>query len=72
MTLLEQLDQARAEEARLLEARKAAWDPDRGNVSMVYNFYNPINYHWAHKAWAEARDRVAALEKKLAEQEAAA
>lgn len=71
MTLREELDHWRLEEKRLAEARKAAWDPDRGNVSMVYNFYNPINYHWAHVAWAAARDRVAALEKKLSAEEAA-
>ena len=71
MTLREQLDAAIAEEQRLAEARSKAWDLDPGNNGIVHNFYGPMGFHTAFKAWAAARDRVRELEKKLAEQEAA-
>lgn len=72
MTLHEQLALARANEQRLAEARAKAWDLDPGNLGMVHNFYGPYGYHEAFKAWVAAKETVAALEKKLAEQEVAA
>lgn len=71
MTVREELAHWRAEEARLAEARKAAWDLDPGNLGIVHNFYGPYGFHTAFKAWAEARDRVRALETKLGAEEAA-
>lgn len=71
MTLREELDHWRAEEARLAECRRQAWDLDPGNLGIVHNYYGPMGFHVAFKAWATARDRVRELEKKLAEQEAA-
>ena len=72
MTLPEELDHWRAEEGRLAECRRKAWDLDPGNIGLAHQVYGPYGYHVAFKAWAEARDRVRALEKKLVEQEAAA
>lgn len=71
MTLREELALARANEEYLAECRRKAWDLDPGNLGIVHNFYGPMGFHVAFKAWAEARDRVRELEKKLAEQEAA-
>jgi hypothetical protein len=71
MTLREELDHWRAEEARLAVARKAAWEKDPGNLNIGHNFYGPMGYHTAFKAWAVARDRVKELEAALTKAEAA-
>jgi hypothetical protein len=71
MTLREQLDAAIAEEARLLEERKAAYDRDPGNTGIVHNIQQAWGYHHAFNAWNEARQKRVALEFKWAMSEEA-
>lgn len=71
MTLRAELDAAIAEEQRLAECRRKAWDLDPGNNGIVHNYYGPMGFHVAFKAWQAARDKVRELEAKLAAQEAA-
>lgn len=71
MTLREELDAAIAEEARLADEKRKAWDLDPGNNGIVHNYYGPMGYHTAFQAWNEARQRRVALEFKWAMSEEA-
>lgn len=71
MNLLVELERARAEEARLAEERKAAWERDPGNNGIIHTFLNAHGYHTAFLAWQAAHDRVRRLEKQIAKERAA-
>lgn len=60
------LERAQAEERRLAQARRKAWDTDPGNHHMAHVFLNAHGYHTAWHEWNRARERVAELERELA------
>lgn len=65
------LEQARADEARLAQARREAWETDPGNLHIAHNIFNAYGYHHAFKQWEQARHRVLSLETELAQSEVA-
>lgn len=66
MNLALQYQQALAEERRLAELRKAAWNKDPGNTHMVHLFLTAHDYHRAWTEWARARDVLLAIERQMA------
>ncbi len=56
------LERARADEQRLAEARKEAWEKDPGNLAMAHQIFNAWGYHQAYGDWRRAMERVQALE----------
>ena len=56
------LEQARAVEQRLAQARKEAWETDPGNLNIAHNIFNAYGYHEAYRDWHQAMERVQALE----------
>lgn len=65
------LEQARAEQALIAEARKAAWETDPGNLRIAHNIFNAYGYHEVFKRWERAGDKVRQLEAELARLEVA-
>jgi hypothetical protein len=65
------IEQSRAELAELAKLKTAAWDPAPGNIDMQHVFLTAHGFHtrWTH--WEMARLRLLALEKQLAQLEAA-
>lgn len=56
------LERARADEQRLAQARKEAWEKDPGNLSIGHTIFNAWGYHQAFNDWRRAMERVEALE----------
>lgn len=61
------LEKAQAEEARLAEVRRQAWNKDPGNTHMAHLTMTAWDYHEAFKRWNEARLRTTDLERQLRE-----
>lgn len=65
--LTQLVEQTRAEVRTKLIAREAAWETSPGNTAMGHVWLNAMGYHTRWHQWDEARQRLLALEQRLAD-----
>jgi len=65
--LTQLVDQTREEVRIKLALRVASWEVSPGNTTMGHVWLNAMGYHTRWHQWDEARQRLLALEQRLAD-----